>query len=247
MCAREKGYFGLAELLGGYLLRMLNLLALLAIWHMLFNQGADTEGLTLGQMLTYTLLSAALHPMLNVSTPASGWMHDGTMLGLYQRPAPIFGQLAAHTIGGWVTHLLLFSAPVMAVAALAGIGVTPASAWFFLSLPLAVAQGFAVDFLFTCVLIRLKNLEWTVHSIRMALSALLTGAVIPFAVLPWGLGRWLALSPLGTLAGAPLALYAGLDSAGRLIPVQLFWNAVLWPLALLWFNRSSERMVSYGG
>ncbi|MCL1964777.1 MAG: ABC-2 family transporter protein [Firmicutes bacterium] len=247
MCVREQGYFGLAELVGGYLLRVLNLLALLAIWRALLAQGADMEGLTRDQALTYTLLSAVLHPMLNIATPASGWMHDGTMLGLYQRPASIFGQLAAHTVGGWVTQLLLFSFPVTAIAAMAGIRVIPASGWFLLSLPLAVSQGFAVDFLFTCALIRLKSQEWTMHRIRAALSALLTGAVIPFRALPWGLGDWLALSPFGTLAGAPLALYAGLDSAGRLLAAQVFWNIILWPLALVWFKRSRERMVSYGG
>lgn len=247
MCLKEQQYFGLAELVRSYLIRTVTLLAMLAIWRALFAAGADLDGLTLPQMMTYTLLSTVLKPLLDVRTPGSSWLHDGTILGLYQRPASIFGQLTAHTVGGWGMQLLLFSLPVTVIAALAGISVVPASGWFFVSLPLAVSQGFAVDYLFTCLLIRLRNLEWTVHSIRESLTALLTGAVIPFAVLPWGLGDWLALSPLGTLAGAPLALFVGLDTAAHLIPVQIFWNATLWPLAVWLFMRSRERMVSYGG
>ncbi len=247
MCLKEQGYFGLAELLRIYLIRAVTLAAMLAIWNALFESGADLDGLTLAQMLSYTVLSSALHPMLNVRTPASSWMHNGTMLGLYQRPASIFGQLAAHAVGGWLMQLLVFSLPALLISGLAGIRVIPVSGWFFVSLALAVSQGIAVDFLFACLLIRLKNLEWTIHSIREALSAMLTGALIPFAALPWGLGEWLALSPLGTLAGAPLALFVGLDSAARLIPAQILWNVVLWPLAIWGFARSRERMVSYGG
>lgn len=247
MCMREERYFGAAEIIGTYILRALSLLAMLAIWAALFTQGADISGMTLGQMLTYTLLSTVLYPLINVQTPASSWLHDGTMLGLYQRPASVFSQLMAHTMGRWVLQLLFFSLPVLGIAGLLGIRVTPATAWFFPSLLLAVAQGFAVDFLFACLLMRARNLEWVVHSIRVALNALLTGAVIPFAILPWGLGEWLALSPLGTLAGAPLSLFAGLESPGRLLLAQLFWTVTLWPLAIYWFKKSRERMVSYGG
>lgn len=247
MCLKEQSYFGMAELARIYLIRAATLLAMLGIWHALFMLGADLDGLTLEQMMTYTLLSTALHPLLHVRTPASSWLHDGSMLSLYQRPASIFGQLTAHTVGGWLMQLCVFSLPVMVIGALAGINLKPASGWFFVSLALAVAQGFAVDYLFTCLMIRLRNLEWTMHSIRQALTAMLTGAVIPFAALPWGLGRWLALSPLGTLAGAPLSLYVGLESAARLLPAQILWTALLWPLALWAFGASRERMVSYGG
>lgn len=247
MCLREKTYFGLADTLGQYVMKAAGLAAMLWIWRVLLLQGADAQGMTLRQLSAYTILSAALEPLLNVRTPASNWLHDGALLGLYQRPSPLFGQLVAHTAGGWLLPLLAFSLPVLLLAAALGAYLAPESGWFFLSLPLAVSQGFAVDFLFACLLIRMRNLEWPVHSMREALSVLLTGALIPFAALPWGLGDWLALSPLGTLAGAPLSLFTGLGDAARLIPAQIVWNLTLWPLAMHCFRRSKERMVSYGG
>jgi len=247
LCLKEQSYFGFFNQLAQYLLRAGALAALIMIWRSLFLQGVDLEGMTLNQLYVYTILSTVLAPMLNIWTPISGWLHDGALLGLYQRPAGVFSQLAAHTIGGWGMRLLCLSLPVTVIALVCGVDMRPSGPWFFLSLPLTVAQGFAVDFLFACLLIRLRNLEWCVHCLREALTALFTGSLIPFAALPWGLGDWLQLSPLGTLAGAPLALYTGLGDPAVLLPAQLLWNLILWPLAIYGFAASRERMVSYGG
>ncbi len=247
LCLKEQSYFGFANLLAQYLLQIGGLAALLMIWRSLFLQGVDLEGMHLTQFYTYTVLSTALAPLLNLRTPASGWLHDGTMLGLYQRPAGVFAQLAAHTVGSWGMRLLCLSLPVLLIAAFCGLDMRPASLWFFPSLFLSVLQGFAVDFLFACLLIRMRNLEWTVHCLREALTALFTGSLIPFAVLPWEIGNVLQLSPFGTLAGAPLAIFTGLSEPGILLITQIIWNLILWPLALYCFRASGERMVSYGG
>jgi len=247
MALKQNSYFGFVDLFREYALRGITLLILLAVWHSLMSQGVEQAGFTRDQALSYTLLSTVLYPLLNVRTQAASWMHDGEMLSLYLRPAGLFAQIAAHTLGGWVMHLALFSLPVLGLARVLGLSILPVTPWALPSLLLAVAQGFAMDFLFLCLSIRLRNMEWTMHSIRESLNTLITGALIPFAALPWGIGDWLSLSPFGTLAGAPLALYVGLDSAARLLPAQALWTAVLWPLALWAFARSTERMVSYGG
>lgn len=247
LCARQMSYFGLADLMGGYLLRLAQMAVMLMVWSALFRQGADMQGMTLNQMLRYTLLSSALQPLLDVRTPATAMLHSGELLSPYQRPMPVFGQLIAQTVGGWAMGLLLYSLPCLVMGALFGLSPIPDSPWFFLSLLLSMAQGFAVDFLFACLQIHLKSMEWTIHVIRGALNALLTGAVIPFAALPWGIGEFLSLTPFGTMAGAPLSLFGSLDGAARLIPAQLIWTAALWPLAVWAFHRSRERMVSYGG
>lgn len=247
LCLKEQTYFGFVYLVGQYVMQAAVLGALIMIWRSLFMQGVSTEGMTLNQLYVYTILSTALAPLLNVRTPASGWLHDGTMLGLYQRPAGVFMQLAAHTIGGWAMRLICLSVPVVVISAFCGVDLRPANPWFLISLPLAVLQGFAVDYLFACLLIRMHNLEWCVHCLREALTALFTGSLIPFAALPWGIGSWLQLSPLGTLAGAPLAIYTGLGDPAALLPAQILWNLILWPLAMYCFAASRERMVSYGG
>lgn len=247
LCVRNSGEFGLMNTLGEYLLKLIALAAQWMVWRALLPQGASVDGMTRGNMLLYVTVSSALAPLLDVRTPASGWLRDGTMLGLFQRPRDVYGQLAAHTVGGWLVPLGLYGAPLLLAVALWGHLPAPASSWFLPSLVLCVSQGFAVDYLFACLQISIRNADWAMYVLRGALTALLTGGLIPFAALPWGLGRWLELSPLGTLAGAPLALLAGIGAPGRLLAAQLFWNLTLWPLALWAFGACRERMVSYGG
>ena len=44
----------------------------------------------------------------------------------------------------------------------------------------------------------------------------------------------------GSLGGAFLSLYMGSAKAGEIIPVQIFWNIVIWAAAALWFQNSRE-------
>lgn len=247
MAARTHDYFGLANMLGNYLLKLMRLAAMIYIWRALFAQGADTGGMELCQVLTYTYMSSVLAPLLDVRTPASSWLHEGGIVSNFMRPQGLFTQLTLHTMGSWVQPLMLFALPALLVAPLIGISIMPATPLALVSLALTVSEGFAVDYLFACLLIRMKNISWTIHSLRGALTALLTGAVIPFELLPWDLGRYLAYTPFGTLAGAALAVYAGTGDTAMIITMQIVWNIVLWPAACLCFRRSRERMISYGG
>ena len=247
LCVRNRGDFGLINTLGQYLIKLMTVAAQCALWCAILPRGMTIDGMNRHSMIVYITASSALAPLLDVRTPASSWLHDGTMLSLFQRPRSVYGQLAAHTVGGWLTPLALYGLPLLVLSSLLGYAPIPASPWFWLSLALCVSQGFAVDYLYACLMIHMNNVEWAMESLRAAVAALLTGALIPFAALPWGLGRWLELSPLGTLAGAPLALLTGLGKPARLICAQLFWNLTLWPLALWAFRASRERMVSFGG
>lgn len=247
MAARTHDYFGLANMLGNYLLRLVRLAAMIFIWRGLFAQGADTGGMTLAQVLTYTYMSSVLEPMLDVRTPASSWLHEGGIVSNFMRPLGLLTQLTLHTVGTWVQPMLLFALPALIIAPMIGISIAPATPWAFVSIALTISQGFAVDCLFACLLIRMKNMSWTIHSLRGALTALFTGSVIPFALLPWNLGKYLEYTPFGTLAGAALAVYSGTGDTFMIIFMQILWNAVLWPLALICFRRSRERMISYGG
>lgn len=81
----------------------------------------------------------------------------------------------------------------------------------------------------------------------MAITSLFSGTVIPFKILPFDLTAFFELQPFGSLGGAPLSLFVGSDDPMRIILIQVFWNIVLWPVAIIWFKKSQERMVSFGG
>ena len=237
---------GIVYLLGNYLLRVVYLIPLLLLWRNLMVDGVEA-GMSLSQMLTYTYLGAMFSDILIVRSPASGWLYEGLLISLYQRPLGILQHLVAHTIGRWLPTLVLFSFPMVLLAPLFGVSLQIRSFWALPSLALCVSLGFAVDSMFACLTIRLHNASWLVYTIRNAITVFFAGQVIPFAMLPWGLGHWLQYLPLGSLAGAPLAIYTGLAEAGPIITFQLLWNVLLWPAAIIIWRKSQEGMVSFGG
>lgn len=237
---------GTLYLFASYLLKIVYLIPLLLLWRTLTKSGVDA-GMPLPSMLAYIYLGALFSEILVVRTPACNWFYEGLFISLYQRPSAILADLAAQTVGGWLPQLLLFSVPMVIAAPLFGVSLAIHSAWFLPSLILCISLGFAVDYLFACLAIRLRNTVWLVYVIRMAIVSLLSGSVIPFSVFPGKLGAIFQYMPLGSLAGAPLSVFTGIAEPTRIILIQIFWNLVLWPAAIIIFKKSSERMVSYGG
>lgn len=246
MSAQTQTHAGLMYLLPNYALKAVYLVPLLMLWRILMAKGVMV-GMTTGQMLTYTFVSALLGDLLVVQSPLTGWLYEGLIASLYQRPMTIMGHVVAQTLGGCVPSLLFFSLPAVLLSPLFGVSAAPVSLWFFPSLILCVSLGFAIDFLFAYLLIRMMNARWLAISIRSAVIWLFSGSFIPFAVLPWGLGDLLAYLPFGSLSGATLAVYTGLADPIKTLFVQLCWNVLLWPLAIICYKNSQEKLVSNGG
>lgn len=246
LSALEKTNGGIVYLLPDIIIKICTLVPLVFLWRMVMSSGAKVD-MTTGQMLTYTVVSALLADMLVVRTPASGWLSEGVLLKLYGRPLPVLGQLIALTAGSWLPMLLLFSLPTACFSPLLGVDLTPASPCFLLSLLLCISLGFAVDFLFACLSIKLRNMNWLINRIRTAIVSILSGTVIPISLLPFGFAKALMYQPFASLGGAPLSIFAGAANVGETITLQILWNLILWPLALFAFRKSQEGMVSYGG
>ena len=246
MTAGDKWRAGLPALLPDVLTRALYVVPMLLLWRALIQRGVPVD-MTLAQMMTYTLLSNVLTDLLVIRSSLTSWIIDGPLISLYERPMSLYGQVVAQTLGAALPMLCLFSLPALALAPLLGISIVPATLWFLPSLALCAAMGFALEFLFACLLVRLINASWLVYSIRGAILWLFSGSFVPFALLPFGLDKIMPLLPLGSLGGAPLALYVGTADPARTLAVQIFWNLVFWPLAVAAFRKTQERMTSQGG
>nr|WP_092069641.1 hypothetical protein [Dendrosporobacter quercicolus]NSL47541.1 hypothetical protein [Dendrosporobacter quercicolus DSM 1736]SDL93620.1 ABC-2 type transport system permease protein [Dendrosporobacter quercicolus] len=246
LSALEKTNGGIIYLLPDIIIKICTLIPLVYLWKVVMSSGAKVD-MTLEQMLTYTVVSALLADMLVVKTPASGWLSEGVLLKLYGRPLPVLGQLIALTAGGWLPMLLLFSLPMVILSPLLDVNLISASPYFLLSLLLCISLGFAVDFLFACLSIKLRNMNWLIYRIRMAIISIFSGTVIPISLLPFGLADAMKYQPFASLGGAPLSIFVGAAHAGETIALQIIWNFILWPLALVTFRKSQEEMVSYGG
>lgn len=246
MSCLEKTNGGLFYLLPDIAIKICTLIPLLFLWRVVMSSGTPV-GMSMSQMLSYTYVSALLSEMLVVRTAATGWLSEGVLMKLYGHPLPVLGQLISQTVGGWLPMLALFSLPMVILAPFIGVGLKPASPWFLPSLLLCISLGFAIDVLFACLSIKLRNMSWLIGRIRAAIVALFSGTVIPISILPFGFGGIMRYQPFASLGGAPLSVFAGSAEPFDVLLLQIIWNIVLWPAALLVFKKSQEGMVSYGG
>ena len=251
LCATQTFGGGVLYVIGGWMLRLVTLLVMLAIWNVLLQGGADTGGLTLPQVLTYAALASILSEQLNIISPASLAFWEGTLASRYTRPMSVILQLMAETVGRWFPHILFYSIPTLLLVPLLGVDMRPASLraglLFIPGLLMAISLGFAMDLLFAALAVYFKNAGWMALAVRSAFFTLFSGALIPFELLPWGIGGIFRLLPFGSLASAPLTLYTGMADPLPTLLLQLIWNLLLWPVALTIFRHSEERMVAYGG
>jgi len=237
---------GIAYMLPQIILKIIYLVPLMFIWRIVTASGVDA-GMSLAQLLSYTYVNALLTDILVVRTYMTDWDYGSKATALFSRPMPVFGQIISRTAGEWVPTLLLFSLPMALAAPLFGIQILPRTVWAVPSLILCVSLGFALDILFFCIILRLRNVSWLVQVIRSAVVSFFSGTVIPFRILPFGLDRWIIYQPFGSLGGAPLSLFVGVSDPAHIIPVQIFWNIIIWGATISWFKKSRERMVSFGG
>ncbi|MDF2685722.1 MAG: hypothetical protein K0S55_903 [Clostridia bacterium] len=252
MAMRGQTNGGIIYLFPSILVRLLYLIPLLFLWSVIIDANINElngfyAGMDTTQMLSYTYISALLSEMLVVQTEASSWNYNGLLQNLYIRPMSVFGQLITHTIGSWIPMLLVFSLPMLCIAPLFEIKIIPESIWFFPSLLLSISLGFAIDFLFACLSVKLRGMSWLVYDIRMAIVSLFSGMVIPFKLFPFDLSRIMELQPFGSLGGAVLSIFTGISDPVPIIIIQIFWNITLWPLTIIIFKKSQQGMMSYGG
>ena len=238
-------------LAGDFGLRLLRVALLLSLWRMVLPETGATSGMTRAAVLTYTLIAEVFASQLTLGTGIELALRSGDIANRFLRPASVFGQFTAEMAGAGLRDLLLFSLPLFCLVPLLGVNPLPAGAGaallFACSLVLALLVAAALDFIFASVMVLLEHSVYAMMKLRTAVSTLLSGAVIPLALMPWGIGEVLGYLPFAALASAPLRIYTGTGEATSLLALQAGWAALLWLLAHLMWNANRERLVTHGG
>jgi ABC-2 type transport system permease protein len=237
--------------LGDVVIRVARVLVLLAVWRAVLSGRQAAGGLTLAAVLTYTLMTEVLAEQLSVRTPMRSHLWNGTIATRFLWPMGLVGQLLAESAGQWTWGLCWCSVPLLLAAPLLGVDPRPAGpaalVLFVPSLALGVAVGLAIDLAFTVLVVRLQTTVWLIDRIRAGVTTLLSGALVPLALLPWHLGDVFAWLPFAATASAPLRIYTGTGPAGPLLASQAAWALALWPAVWWLWGRSRERVTGYGG
>jgi viologen exporter family transport system permease protein len=246
------GYVGDSPLfLLDYLLRFLRVAVLLSIWRMMLAGRGTISGMGLASVLTYTLIAEVFSEPLACRTELDQALWNGSIATRMLQPLGIVAHFGSEMIGRWLFGFCAFSLPVLLGAPLLGVNPLPASAgaagWFALSLALAISVGLALEFIFGALMVSLELPMWAVQQLRAGVSTLLSGALLPLALLPWGIGQVLGWLPFASMASAPLRIYTGTGNPYALMAGQAGWSLLLWPAAGWLWRASRERLTSYGG
>ncbi|GAC1399926.1 MAG: hypothetical protein NVSMB65_17880 [Chloroflexota bacterium] len=234
-----------------YLLRLLRVVVLIALWRVILRHTGGASGMSLATILTYTLVAEVFYEQLDPRTQLQESIWQGTITMYLLQPMTTIETFAADMAGRWAFGILLFSLPLLACASLLGVDPRPAGlaagAVFAVSMVLAISVGLALDFLFAALAVALEQGIWIVSQVRVALTVALSGALVPLALLPWGLGGIFGWLPFASMVSTPLRIYTGTATVLPLLVVQAGWSAVLWPLSWWLWRANREKLVGYGG
>lgn len=158
MAAYEKTNGGLLYLLPDIFMKVVYLVPVMFIWKSLAGRGYEVE-MSLSQLMSYTYVNALLTDMMIVETYLSAWNYDTRSAEMFTRPMPVFGQVIARTLGEWGPMLVFFSLPMFLAAPVFKISLRPKTLWVIPSLALSVSLGFAFEFLYFCLTVRLRNVS----------------------------------------------------------------------------------------
>jgi ABC-2 type transport system permease protein len=234
-----------------FALRFLRIAVILAVWRAVFAGRGAVDGMTLDTVLNYILIAEIFADQMLPETRIVNTMWDGTIATHLMQPLPVEGLFTAEMFGEWSIGFLLVSLPLFLLAPFWGINPLPADALagllFVVSLALAIAIGVALDFLFGALTMAWNLNVWILDQLRSATGVLLSGAFLPLALMPWGLGKIFAWLPFASMASAPLQIYIGTGDALRLLAIQIMWCVILWPCARWAWNANREKLTSFGG
>jgi len=234
-----------------YALRFLRVIATLALWRVILGGQGSVAGMSLGMLLTYTLISEVFGDPLTCRTDLSWHLYQGAIVPRFLQPMGLAVHYAAASVGTWTFNFIFFSVPLLVAAALFGVWVLPASALaallFVVSLVLAVAIGLALEFIFGALAVYFEQNVYAIGRVRDGLSAVLSGILLPLAIYPRGLGEVFGYLPFASMASAPLQIYTGTGDPLRLLAIQLFWALLLWPTAQWLWRTNRQKLVTLGG
>lgn len=225
------------------------------LWITLYTQRPGAFGVSLGQMVTYTVMSMAITNLFFTGPPyyMAGQVRSGAIDGDLLKPMDFHFHMLARSTGEMIFRIFTIAIPGM----LAG--------YFFfdLQLPATLADGllfmfafllgylvnFQLEFLLGAVAIltiEIHSIDWAFH----ATSRFFSGQYVPLWLFPGFLGKLAGILPFRSIFFIPLSIYTGALN-GSAVPqallFQVVWLVILFVISRWTWGRVQLRIVSQGG
>ncbi len=233
---------------------LFGLVALFYLWRAVLGASGSLQGYDWRQMKAYLLLAFLSHTLVSWWGEWRTAMRivDGTVATDLVKPVDFQRARLAEAAGAAVVEVVL-SAVVVAGALVVFSSVATPHGWRWA----LFAVSFAAALLLKSVLVYATTLLcfWTTGYLgitwaRIAITDLLSGALIPLVFFPgWLRGLAMAL-PFQGIVSSPAVIYLEhVDNrrALELIAIQIAWVAGLWVLGRLMWQRGVRQVTIHGG
>ncbi len=244
---------------GNFLLQLTGVavqtVALLAVWRLVLSGGdGDLSGFSWEQIKAYLLIGFATTTIMSGFTDSL--LADRVLSGMVALDLvkPVDYQVArfAEALGYLLAEVITVA--VMGAVLILVFGGVPVptgsqAVLFAVSMLAVVPLKFGLVYLTGLACFWTQNHQG-LSLTRIAVTTILSGALVPIALYPEAL-RWLSqASPFSGIVSTPALLFLGKAegaAAARLILWQLVWAFALWIGARLVFRSALRRVVVHGG
>ena len=225
------------------------------LWKVVFMGENELVGFTMGEMITYVILSKVLSSQFagGINMQFAEWVYEGTIGTELLRPVTLFYTLFARRSGEFAYFILWKGIPVSLISFFILRGVGPAGAGefllFLISVLLALVILFYVEFmvgLASFYTLSMFGMAFT----KTAVLSILSGGVVPLALFPEGVARVFGLLPFAGMVSVPLNIFLGkygLEECMGYMGLQIFWCIVMGVLAHLLYHMVIRKVIVQGG
>ncbi|MDR7278801.1 ABC transporter permease [Catenuloplanes atrovinosus] len=230
------------------------LVALSAIWGAMLAGGRALGGLDWPQMRAYLLVTFGTGALLTAygDFRMANRILDGRVALDLVKPVDYQRSRFAESLGGVGMEVLSVALVVTGVVLVTGPVPVPGGTQallFAASLVSLVPLKFVIIYL-TCTLCFYTQNYVGLFWARETISALLSGALVPIALLPGWLQVLSALTPFASVVSTPALIFVGAatgTTAVRLILMQVVWTVALWCGARVAWRFAIRKLTVHGG
>ena len=224
-------------------------------WRALYTGRSVVDGVNIGSMQTYIIVSSALSVLLitNVERRIGLSVEKGSVATDMMKPISLFGMFLAEDIGNIIALIFQNMLPILIIGSLM---IRVPVMEDVRNLPMfivSVVESFLINWLIAALfgMMAFKTINNNaLIQVKKHLIRLLSGSIIPIWFFPESVAKVLTALPFMYIYQLPLSIYIGRGSRAEMISqmcIQFIWLVILSALFLYVQIRITRKVMVQGG
>lgn len=229
----------------------------IALWKALYMGNSNIQIYSLGEMLTYQILSAIIASFLTGMQPmkiVQDNINTGIIVNYIKLPCSYQLQVLMKNLGVNFFSFIFVSIPMLVLSNFFTQIMLPASVAGFIyavfALVLSIGVYFELYYMFGMISFWFMDRYNTFGLLIMNVIRILSGAIIPLTFFPSGLHKVVMILPMRLGFDFPISIYLGKIAVPKVIEgfmLQIVWIIILWTVNKILFHFGLKKLISQGG